>query len=178
VSSRLWNLKENNRNQIKFLSLCLAPHKATYSFLIPFPLVGSSDKTSLAADVAIACLKNANSNLHDDDDYLRTFSAMLFPLLLILPKVSCSFVLTYVWFSNVSIDGFNQASHNWLVFVFLILYCYLQTQRLNLKALQLAKEVKWPLYQNLVGTSSTEMVNYLLVIFCSLRYINLVLMFA
>jgi hypothetical protein len=60
-------------------------------FLIPFPFTGSSDKTSLAAEVAVACLKNANPNFPHDDDYLGTFSAMLFPLLLILPKVFCSF---------------------------------------------------------------------------------------
>ncbi|KAM3735469.1 hypothetical protein ACB098_10G090100 [Castanea mollissima] len=80
----------------------------------------SSDKNSLATDVAILCLENANSKFGHDDDYLKTFAAMLFPLLLILPK----------------------------------------TQRLNLKALQLAKEVKWPLYQNLAVAPSAEMVNY------------------
>ncbi|XP_030935775.1 uncharacterized protein At3g06530 [Quercus lobata] len=77
----------------------------------------SSDKNSLATDVAILCLENANSKYCHDDDYLKTFAAMLFPLLLILPK----------------------------------------TQRLNLKALQLAKEVKWPLYQNLAVAPSAEM---------------------
>ncbi|XP_075648528.1 uncharacterized protein At3g06530 isoform X3 [Castanea sativa] len=77
----------------------------------------SSDKNSLATDVAILCLENANSKFGQDDDYLKTFAAMLFPLLLILPK----------------------------------------TQRLNLKALQLAKEVKWPLYQNLAVAPSAEM---------------------
>ncbi|KAL4595949.1 hypothetical protein ACB092_12G129000 [Castanea dentata] len=77
----------------------------------------SSDKNSLATDVAILCLENANSKFGHDDDYLKTFAAMLFPLVLILPK----------------------------------------TQRLNLKALQLAKEVKWPLYQNLAVAPSAEM---------------------
>ncbi|KAM3682910.1 hypothetical protein ACJW31_12G106500 [Castanea mollissima] len=77
----------------------------------------SSDKNSLATDVAILCLENANLKFGHDDDYLKTFAAMLFPLLLILPK----------------------------------------TQRLNLKALQLAKEVKWPLYQNLAVAPSAEM---------------------
>nr|XP_023877249.1 uncharacterized protein At3g06530 [Quercus suber] len=77
----------------------------------------SSDKNSLATDVAILCLENANSKYCHDDDYLKTFAAMLFPLLLILPK----------------------------------------TQRLNLKALQLAKEVKCPLYQNLAVAPSAEM---------------------
>lgn len=38
VSSRLWNLKEEKRNQIKFLSLCLAPHKATCYFSFRFHL--------------------------------------------------------------------------------------------------------------------------------------------
>ncbi|KAF5456236.1 hypothetical protein F2P56_025737 [Juglans regia] len=79
-------------------------------------MLGSSDKTNLAADVAVACLNNANSNFHHHDDGLKTFSAMLFPLLLILPK----------------------------------------TQILNLKALQLAKEVKWPLFSDLSGASRTK----------------------
>ncbi|KAG7972395.1 hypothetical protein I3843_07G181800 [Carya illinoinensis] len=80
---------------------------------------GSSDKTNLAADVAVACLNNANSNFHHHDDGLKKFSAMLFPLLLILPK----------------------------------------TQILNLKALQLAKEVKWPLFSDLSGASRTKMTS-------------------
>ncbi|XP_075665982.1 biotin carboxylase 1, chloroplastic-like [Castanea sativa] len=49
---------------------------------------GSSDKNSLATDVAILCLENANSKFGHDDDYLKTFAAMLFPLLLILPKAT------------------------------------------------------------------------------------------
>lgn len=36
-----------------------------------------------------------------------------------------------------------------------------QTQRLNLKALELAKEVKWPLFENLAGASNTALVSYL-----------------
>ncbi|KAB1204141.1 hypothetical protein CJ030_MR8G004038 [Morella rubra] len=86
---------------------------------------GSSVNASVAVDIAVACLKNANSNFHHNDDYLKTFSALLFPLLLILPK----------------------------------------TQKLNMNALQLAKEVKWPLYQDLAGAPSTEMAGPFIVLF-------------
>ena len=48
----------------------------------------------------------------------------------------------------------------WLLILLFFLSYYVQTQRLNLKALQLAKEVKWPLYQNLAVAPSAEMVNY------------------
>ena len=48
----------------------------------------------------------------------------------------------------------------WLLILLFFLSYYVQTQRLNLKALQLAKEVKWPLYQNLAVDPSAEMVNY------------------
>ncbi|KAJ7949476.1 U3 small nucleolar RNA-associated protein [Quillaja saponaria] len=77
---------------------------------------GSSDNGSLTGDVALACLKNAMLYFQDHTEYLRTVAAMMFPLLLILPK----------------------------------------TQRLNRKALELAKETKWPLYQNLVVASTAE----------------------
>uniref|UniRef100_A0A2N9G8U6 Uncharacterized protein n=1 Tax=Fagus sylvatica TaxID=28930 RepID=A0A2N9G8U6_FAGSY len=99
------------------LSLDGLPDMISSSDLLKRIAIRSSDKNSLATDVAVACLKNANSKFCHDGDYLKTFAAMLFPLLLILPK----------------------------------------TQRLNLKALQLAEEVKWPLYQNLAGASSAEM---------------------
>ncbi|KAK3217662.1 hypothetical protein Dsin_011632 [Dipteronia sinensis] len=46
----------------------------------------SPDKINLAGDVAISCLKMAISSFHDQDDYSKKLSAMMFPLLLILPK--------------------------------------------------------------------------------------------
>lgn len=36
----------------------------------------------------------------------------------------------------------------------------MQTQRLNLKVLELVKEMDWPLYNNLKGISTEEMVHY------------------
>ncbi|KAJ0099511.1 hypothetical protein Patl1_20742 [Pistacia atlantica] len=44
-----------------------------------------SDKIILAGDVAVLCLKIA-STFHNHNDYSRKLSAMMFPLLLILPK--------------------------------------------------------------------------------------------
>ncbi|KAK1577185.1 hypothetical protein Q3G72_019640 [Acer saccharum] len=46
----------------------------------------SPDKINLAGDVAISCLKIAISSFHDQDNYSKKLSAMMFPLLLILPK--------------------------------------------------------------------------------------------
>lgn len=42
-----------------------------------------------------------------------------------------------------------------------LLFHSTQTQGLNLKALESAKELSWPFYSNLIGTSSPEKVNYL-----------------
>lgn len=41
-----------------------------------------------------------------------------------------------------------------------IMFHGLQTQRLNLKALELAKAVKWPLFENLAAACNTEQVSY------------------
>ncbi|CAN6705484.1 unnamed protein product [Malus baccata var. baccata] len=74
----------------------------------------SLENISLACDVAVLCLNNASSDIHDNVDRCNILAAMIFPLLLVLPK----------------------------------------TQRLNLKALELAKEVKWPLFENLAAPAS------------------------
>lgn len=58
-------------------------------------------------------------------------------------------IFLYIYFHSV-----------WLLILLFLLSYYVQTHRLNLKALQLAKEVKWPLYQNLAVAPSAEMVNY------------------
>ncbi|XP_048446393.1 LOW QUALITY PROTEIN: uncharacterized protein At3g06530-like [Pyrus x bretschneideri] len=79
----------------------------------------SLENTSLACDVAVLCLNNASSDIHDNVDRCNTLAAMIFPLLLALPK----------------------------------------TQKLNLKALEIAKEVKWPLFGNLAGVSSTVLAS-------------------
>lgn len=46
----------------------------------------SSDKLALAGDVAVSCLKVAISSFHGMNDHFKKLSAMIFPLLLILPK--------------------------------------------------------------------------------------------
>ncbi|KAA8539764.1 hypothetical protein F0562_026456 [Nyssa sinensis] len=76
----------------------------------------TSDKSSLAGDVAVSCLEYAISNFQDLDESAKKLATMILPLLLILPK----------------------------------------TLKLNLKALDLAKKVKWHFYQNLINTSSPE----------------------
>ncbi|KAM7494654.1 hypothetical protein LguiB_029263 [Lonicera macranthoides] len=79
-------------------------------------LSGALDNTSLAVDVAVSCLEHAISNFQDSDYYAKKLATLLFPLILVQPKM----------------------------------------QRLNLKALAVAKEIKWPFYQNLISPSSTE----------------------
>ncbi|GAV79488.1 LOW QUALITY PROTEIN: BP28CT domain-containing protein/U3snoRNP10 domain-containing protein [Cephalotus follicularis] len=76
-------------------------------------MLGSSEKSTVASDVAIASLKIAIAAFHDQVEYSEKLSAMIFPLLLILPE----------------------------------------TKRLNLKVLDLVKEVKFPFYENLAGFS-------------------------
>ncbi|KAL5569803.1 hypothetical protein UlMin_026378 [Ulmus minor] len=78
----------------------------------------SSESTSLACNVAFCCLKKADLTFRDRTDLFNTLAAMIFPLLIILPK----------------------------------------TQRLNLKALELAKNINWPLFDNLPSISSTELM--------------------
>ncbi|KAM5557014.1 uncharacterized protein ABKV19_024415 [Rosa sericea] len=79
-------------------------------------LTRSLENNSLACDVAILCLKNAVADIHENVERCNKLAAMIFPLLLVVPK----------------------------------------TQRLNLKALELAKAVKWPLFENLAAACNTE----------------------
>ncbi|KAI3778087.1 hypothetical protein L2E82_07103 [Cichorium intybus] len=73
----------------------------------------SSDDATLAADVTVSCLEHVISKFQGQEQYAKELAAMIFPLVLIMPK----------------------------------------TQRINLKALDAAKELKWPLYQKLASTS-------------------------
>ena len=50
-------------------------------------LEGSSENTSLAHDAALCCLKNADSIFRDHMNHFNALAAMIFPLLLIAPKV-------------------------------------------------------------------------------------------
>ncbi|XP_050386752.1 uncharacterized protein At3g06530 isoform X2 [Argentina anserina] len=79
-------------------------------------LTSSFENNSLACDVAILCLNNVVAVVHENVDCCNKLAAIIFPLLLVLPK----------------------------------------TQRLNLKALELAKAVKWPLFENLAAAGNTE----------------------
>ncbi|KAK9913977.1 hypothetical protein M0R45_037776 [Rubus argutus] len=79
-------------------------------------MTSSLENNSLVCDVAILCLKNAIADIHENVERCNKLAAMIFPLLLVLPK----------------------------------------TLRLNLKALELAKAVKWPLFENLAAACNTE----------------------
>lgn len=126
-------------------------------------LAGSLENNSLACDVAILCLKNAIADIHENVERCNKLAAMIFPLLLVLPKVvffsfqtskcsqfcnSCS-----SWYAVNSVQQFELSIER-------IMFHGLQTQRLNLKALELAKAVKWPLFENLAAACNIEQVSY------------------
>lgn len=126
-------------------------------------LAGSLENNSLVCDVAILCLKNAIADIHENVERCNKLAAMIFPLLLVLPKViffsfqtskysqfcnSCS-----SWYAVNSVQQFELSIER-------ILLHGLQTLRLNLKALELAKVLKWPLFENLAAACHTEQVSY------------------
>ncbi|KAL6980907.1 hypothetical protein U1Q18_022543 [Sarracenia purpurea var. burkii] len=47
----------------------------------------TSDDASLPHDVAVLCLERAISNFHDHEEFAKQVATMMFPLLLIIPKV-------------------------------------------------------------------------------------------
>lgn len=59
-------------------------------FRVPGYVVGSSDNSSLAADVALLSLEHALSNFQHQDNYAKELASMLFHLILIIPKVLLS----------------------------------------------------------------------------------------
>ncbi|XP_076945325.1 uncharacterized protein At3g06530-like [Bidens hawaiensis] len=75
-----------------------------------------SDNETLAADVAVSCIKHVPASFADQEGYEKELTAMIFPLILIMPK----------------------------------------SQRINLEALNAARELKWPLYQGLTVPSSGQ----------------------
>ncbi|XP_073126244.1 uncharacterized protein At3g06530 isoform X2 [Henckelia pumila] len=79
-------------------------------------LSSSSTNPSLHEDAAILCLQQVIRSSEDQEKDAMTLATMIFPLVLIRPKV----------------------------------------QRLNLKALELVKEFKWPFYENLVNPSGQD----------------------
>lgn len=49
---------------------------------------GASDNTSLAGDVVVPCLKHVFSNFCGQDKYAKELASMMFPLILVIAKVS------------------------------------------------------------------------------------------
>ncbi|KAI3912933.1 hypothetical protein MKW92_025813 [Papaver armeniacum] len=102
---------------------------------------------SEASAVARSCLECAILNFKDLTEYKKEVARMLFPLLLVLPKVH-----------YLSFQPFSYILMHFLVyfpnqFEKLVYDCIdefvLQTQKLNLKALKLATEIQWSFYKNI-----------------------------
>lgn len=132
-----------------------------------FLLADSSEKITLAGDVAISCLKIAISRFHDKNDNIKKLSAMTFPLVLVLPKVSL-FYLFFVVFLSLQFLKLPYCHESSIANCFVVdsdcLCNPAQTQKTNLKVLELAKEQKLSFYQNLPVVSSEGKVNILLVV--------------
>lgn len=136
--------------------MCRKSHK---SICLMFMLADSSDKLALAGDVAVSCLKIAISSFHGMNDHFKKLSAMIFPLLLIQPKVSV-FCVSVSWFLKLTLR--HQASiRNCFVDDICFYWNSAQTQKTNLKILELAKEQKLPFYHNLAVVSSKRKVKCL-----------------
>lgn len=133
--------------------------KSYASICLMFMLADSSDKLALAGDVAVSCLKIVISSFPGMNDHFKKLSAMIFPLLLILPKVSSLCVLVS-WFLKLHFT--NQTSTRNCFVDDICFYCNSsQTQKTNLKILELAKEQKLPFYHNIAVVSSKRKVKYL-----------------
>lgn len=107
--------------------------------------VGSSNAKSLAGNVAVACLELAVTIFKEQDEYARNLATMIFPFVLVLRKVCYILLNTGVSFNFHLLDCLSFCSS-------------LQSQRINLKALELSKEVKWSVYQNLMSLSNLDKV--------------------
>lgn len=130
--------------------------------------VGASHNLNLAIDVAVSCMEHAISNFKDHYASSEKFATLIFPLLLVQPKVrlhlhrdfiyvQISPVAFLIYFLSFDLYISLTSCNNNISFFGILLFIYLmQTLSLNLKALELAKKVKWPIYNNLVGLPIPE----------------------
>lgn len=123
------------------------------SQFLPLFLPAGSDNTAVTGDIIMLCFKHVIARLNDSPDSSVELAAMIFPLLLVVPKVLSSFkknmFVTYMLF------GMERAS---LCVSCYIICCYLQTWKYNIKALEFAKKLNWAFYQNLPDACSSEKV--------------------
>ncbi|KAK9059672.1 hypothetical protein SSX86_020376 [Deinandra increscens subsp. villosa] len=107
-------------------------------------LILRSDDTTVAAAVAVSCLEHVIGSFSGQEEHATELAAMIFPLILVMPKVFMEFTLL----NDIFCMFFLSANQH--------LFCYkYQSQIVNLKALNAAKELRWPLYQKLVSISSS-----------------------
>lgn len=66
-------------------------------------LAGSLENSSLACDVSVLCLKNASSGIDDNIERCNILASMIFPLLLVLPKVLffSVWILNYIYYTAI-----------------------------------------------------------------------------
>lgn len=119
------------------------------SFL--FSYLGTSDMIFRASEVTVACLEFMALNFSlPESSCSREVATMIFPFLLVLPKVLfCLFIFK---------DFFSKF---WCLHSFF----YWQTWKVNLKALELAKDLKWQFYSDSFVSYSVPFQGEIKVIF-------------
>ena len=50
-------------------------------------VTGASNDPSLPGDIAVLCLERAISKFQDQEEFAKQLATMIFPLLLVIPKV-------------------------------------------------------------------------------------------
>lgn len=121
-------------------------------------LAGSLNYTSLPCDTALLCLQQLIMSFKDLEEYASNIAMSIFPLILIQPKVPLFWTTLCYFLFNWKLGIFLFIILAWLSVLYVLLHN--QMWRLNLKALELANELKWSLYGNLVNLSGREKVSW------------------
>lgn len=57
-------------------------------FALTPQITGASRGASLAVDIALSCLQHAAAGLPDKGEHVKMVAALIFPFIIIIPKVS------------------------------------------------------------------------------------------
>lgn len=127
VCSPAMSFIKNNFHLFCWITLNKMCCKSYASICLMFMLADSSDKLALAGDVAVSCLKIVISSFPGMNDHFKKLSAMIFPLLLILPKVS-SLCVSVSWFLKLHFTT-KQALEIVLLMIFVFIAILLRHRR-------------------------------------------------
>lgn len=107
---------------------------------ISFYFSADISQTSLASDIAVSCLERMVLEFQSQHlDYSIEVAKMIFPLLLVLPKVFSLCKIFSLFLLVVCQFSFE-------IYRLISFSCILQTWRVNLKTLELVNKVKWSFY--------------------------------